>query len=126
MPRVARSLILGLLLGALAGLYFGWFPFPSHSRSGALPNLTQRYLDEYTVMIAAGYAVDRDLPGTLERLSLLQTDDIADYLRDSTERIIGTSAHDLGDIRRLVRLAHDLSRLTPAMAPFLVLDGGEP
>lgn len=126
MPRIARSLILGLLLGALAGLYFGWFQFPSHSRSGALANLTQRYRDEYTVMIAAGYAVDRDLAGALERLSLLQADDTPGYLRDSTERIIGTSAHDLGDIRRLVRLAHDLGRLTPVMAPFLVLDGGEP
>lgn len=121
-----RSLILGLLLGALAGLYFGWIQFPPAARNSVLPELTQRYRDEYTVMIAAGYAVDRDIDGALERLSLLQIDDIPSYLHKATERIIGTSAHDLGDIRLLVGLAHDLGRLTPVMEPFLVLEGGAP
>lgn len=125
MPRIARSLIPGLLLGALAGLFFGWIPFPPEARNSALPDLLQRYRDEYTVMIAAGYAVDRDLAGALERLSLLQVDDIPSYLEKTTARIIGTSAHDLGDIQLLVRLAHDLGRMTAVMAPFLVLDSGD-
>ena len=125
MPRFIRSLILGLLLGMLAGLYFGWFQFPADSRNSALPHLTQRYRDEYTVMIAAGYARDRDLNGAIERLSLLQIDDIPGNLQNSTERIIRTSAQSLGDIRLLVRLARDLGVLTPAMEPFLVLYGGE-
>lgn len=126
MPRFTRSLLLGLLLGALAGLYFGWLQFPSDARNSAMPQLTQRYRDEYTVMIAAGYAVDRDLAGALERLSRLQIDDIPLYLLEATERIIGTSARSLVDIRLLVRLARDLGALTPAMEPFLVLYGGEP
>lgn len=125
MPRIARSLILGLLLGGLAGLYFGWFPFSPDARGSGLPDLSQRYRDEYTVMIAAGYAVDRDLKGALERLSLLQIDDIPHYLEKATERIIDTSAYDLGDVRLLVRLAHDLGRMTAVMAPFLVLDDGD-
>lgn len=125
MPRFARSLILGLLLGGLAGLYFGWFPFPPDARGSGLPDLSQRYRDEYTVMIAAGYAVDRDLAGALERLGLLRVDDIPNYLEKATERVIGTSARDLGDIQLLVRLAHDLGRMTAVMAPFLVLDDGD-
>ena len=77
-------------------------------------------------MIAAGYAVDRDIQGAIERLRLLVRDDIPGYLRSAAERIISTSALSLDDIRLLVRLAYDLGALTPAMAPFLVLDGGEP
>ncbi len=125
MPRIARSLILGLLLGALAGLFFGWIPFPPDARNSALPDLSQRFRDEYTVMIAAGYAVDRDLKGVLERLSLLQVVDIPSYLEKATERIIDSSAYDLGDIQLLVRLVHDLGRMTADMAPFLVLDSGD-
>ena len=126
MPRFTRSLILGLLLGVLAGLYFGWLQFPPDSRNSALPDLTQRYRDEYTVMIAAGYAVDRDIQGAIERLGLLVMDDVPSYLRRAAERIISTSALSLDDIRLLVRLAYDLGVLTAAMEPFLVLDGGEP
>ena len=124
MLRATRSLLLGLLLGTLAGLYFGWIQFPSASRSSKISELTQRYRDEYAVMIAAGYAADRDAQGALERLSRLDVENISLDFQRTTERIISTSAHDLGDIRLLVRLAHDLGRSTPAMEPFLVLDGG--
>ena len=107
MLRFARSLILGLLLGSLAGLYFGWIQFPSASRNSAISDLTQRYRDDYTVMIAAGYAADRDATGALERLGKLAVNDIPIYLRQATERIISTSARGLNDIRLLVRLARD-------------------
>ena len=126
MLRFTRSLILGLFLGVLAGLYFGWMQFPPASRNSALPDLTQRYRDEYTVMIAAGYAVNRDVQGALERLSLLEIVDLPAYLQRRTERIISTSARDLDDIRLLVRLAHDLGGLTPALEPFLDLGGSQP
>lgn len=125
MLRFTRSLILGLLIGTLAGLYLGWFPFPPAARSSAISDLAQRYRDDYTVMIAAGYAADRDAPGALERLSLLGVEDIPAYLQRSVERIIGTSARSLDDIRLLVSLSHDLGLLTPAMQPFLRLEGAE-
>lgn len=123
MLRFVRSLILGLLVGTLAGLYLGWFPFPPDARSSTISDLAQRYRDEYTVMIAAGYASDRDAPGALERLNLLELENIRVYLQRSTERIISTSARDLDDIRLLVGLAHDLDVLTPEMLPFLTLQG---
>ena len=126
MRRFLTSLILGLLLGALAGLYFGWIQFPPANRNSAISDLAQRHRDDYTVMIAAGFAVDRDAAGALERLGKLDVDDIYAYLRGATERIIRSSARDFDDIRLLVRLAHDLGQLTPAMQPFLELDGGDP
>ena len=126
MLRFARSLILGLLLGSLAGLYFGWIQFPPTARNSAISDLAQRYRDDYTVMIAAGYAADRDATGALERLGKLAVNDIPIYLRGTTERIISTSARGLNDIRLLVRLARDLGQLTPAMEPFIDLGGGDP
>ncbi len=119
MPRLARSLMLGLLMGALAGLYFGWAQRPPDARRSAISDLTQRYQDEYLVMIAAGYAADQDAPGALDRLSQLAVEDIPATLREATERIIGASARDFDDIQLLVRLAHDMGQLTPAMQPFL-------
>ena len=126
MLRFARSALLGFVLGALAGLYLGWFQFPPEARNRTLPELMQRYRDEYAVMIAAGYAADQDLQGALERLGKLERENTAAYLQSTTDRIISTAAHDLDDIRLLVQLAHDLGALTPAMQPFLSVAGGEP
>ena len=126
MLRIARSLILGLLLGAIAGLYLGWIQFPSDARNSRMGDLSQRHRDDYTVMIAAGYVSAPDLDGALERLRRLEIGDVGFYLQDSAERIIRTSARDLDDIRLLVQLAHDMGRLTTAMAPFRDLDGGDP
>lgn len=125
MPRIFRSLIFGLLIGTLAGLYFGWAQFPSDSRSSALSDLAGRYRDDYTVMIAAGFAADGDLPGAIERLQLLDIDDIPTFLRQTTERIISSAARDLQDIQLLVNLAGALGQLTVPMEPFLGLGGGK-
>ena len=126
MLRVARSLILGLLLGAIAGLYLGWIQFPYQSRNSNMADLSQRYRDDYTVMIAAGYATARDVDGAIERLQRLEIGDVGDHLRVTTERIIRTSARGLDDIRLLVQLAHELGRLTPAMEPYWDLNGDAP
>lgn len=124
--RFARSLILGLLLGSLAGCYFGWIQFPPARRSSAISDLAQRYRDEYTVLVAAGYAVDGDAAGALDRLGKLNVADIPLYLQKTTERIIHASARDLDDIRLLARLARDLGGATPLMEPFLALGGPDP
>lgn len=119
MLRIIRSLLSGLLIGTAAGLFFGWIQFPTGGRNSALSDLAQPYRDGYTVMIAAGYAVDADLAGASERLSPLYADLTGPELRQSIERIITTSAHDLDDIRLLVELARDLGQLSAIMRPFL-------
>lgn len=123
MLRIFRSLLLGLLLGALVGLYFGWVQFPADSRSSALSDLAKRHRDDYIVMVAAGYAADDDLAGALERLRRLEIDDLGPYLRETTEAIIRSSARDLNDIRFLVALSAGLGQLTAPMEPFLDLSG---
>lgn len=124
MLRYMRSLILGILLGTVVGLYFGWELFPSGGRNSELSQLARSDQDDYTVMIAAGYAVDNDSAGAIERLRLLGHEDLPRALRESTERIISSSSRSLADIRLLVGLAHGLGLLSAPMQPFLNLDGG--
>ena len=126
MLRVIRSLMLGLLIGTAVGLFLGWVQFPADGRSSALSDLAQPYRDEYTVMIAAGYAVDADLAGAEERLGRLYAELGGPELRQAIDRIITNSARDLDDISLLVELARDLGQLTGIMRPFLAPDEAGP
>lgn len=119
MPRIIRSLLLGLLIGIAVGLFLGWIQFPAEGRHSALSDLAQPYRDEYTVMIAAGYAFDADLAGVRERLSRLYADLTGPDLRQSIDRVITTSTRGLDDIQLLVTLARDLGQLSATMRPFL-------
>ena len=125
MRRFLRSLLLGLFIGAAFGLYFGWLHFPAEYRRGAMTELEPRYKDDYTMMIAAGYAFDQDAAGAVERLSRLGVADAAEYAQQAAERVIMASSRRLSDIRLLIGLADGLGRLTPMMKPFLSL-GGDP
>lgn len=124
MKRFLRSLLLGLILGGVFGLYLGWFQFPRDAYRGDMTELAQSFRDDYAVMIAAGYAADGDLQGALDRLSRLRVNDVPRYVQQLTDRVIASSARDIRDIRLLVALARGLGRLTPAMEPFLNLRGG--
>ncbi len=123
MRRFFTSLIIGLVLGALIGLYFGWVQFPVEFIDSPMSDLDRVYLDEYTVMIASGYQFDQDGLGAVERLRRLGVDNVPEYVQSTTERFI-TNSRDLNDIRLLVNLSNGLGRLTPIMEPFLDLTGG--
>ena len=122
--RVIHSIPLGLLIGAIVGLYFGWAQFPAEPRNRHLGELARPFRDDYLVMVAAGYAADGDIAGAIQRLSRLGVDDVPGVIRESTERIIGASARGIEDIRLLVHLADDLGQLTGPMQPFLDANRG--
>lgn len=119
MLRFFRSLILGLLIGVTVGLYFGWLQFPLETRNRRLSDLAQPYRDEYSVMVAAGYAAEGDMAAAGARLSRLNSDNAPAALRDATERIILNASRGLADIRLLVQLADNLGQLSEIMQPFL-------
>ncbi len=123
MRRFLRSLILGLLIGAVCGLYFGWLHFPAEYLDSEMARLEQGYRDDYLLMIAAGYAFDGDAGGAAERLSRLGVDDAGEYVQVVTERVIMASSQSLSDIHLLVSLAEGLGRLSPVMQPFIGLGG---
>ncbi len=117
MVRFFVSLLVALLVGLGLGLYLGWVQFPVQETDSAATALAQRYKDEYAVMIAQGYLADQDITGALERLRLLQVDNIPAYVQEVTERYI-TNSRDVRDIRVLVALSEGLGRLTPIMEPY--------
>ncbi len=124
MRRFLLSLTLGLLLGTTAGALIGWLNPPAATRNSRLSDLAQPHRDDYTIMIAAGFAHDGDLAGALERLQLLEIGEPASYLRAITERIINSGSRELDDIRALASLAAALGATSPAMLPFLAGGSG--
>lgn len=121
MGRFLVSLLVALIVGALIGLYIGWVQFPAQTVDSPASALAQRYKDEYTVMVAEGFRADGDLNGALERLRVLDTENIPAYVQETAERFI-TNSRDLEDIRALVLLAQGVGRLTPLMQPYLPLE----
>jgi hypothetical protein len=117
MVRLLASLFAGLVLGLGLGLYLGWVQFPVEYIDSPATSLSQRYRDEYTVMIAGGYMVDRDLTGVVQRLRVLGIENAPEHIQEVAERYI-TNSRDVDDVRPLVALAEGLGRLTPMMEPY--------
>ena len=120
MIRFLLSLIVAIILGGLIGLYMGWVVIPTEYVNSPASSLADRYKDEYTVMIAAGYLKDGDLGGAVDRLRVLGQGNIPAYVQGVTERFISNS-RDANDIAYLVALAEGLGRLTPIMQPYAEL-----
>ena len=118
MARFFLSLFIGLILGTGLGLYLGWVQFPVEYTDSSARSLAIRYQDDYTVMIANGYLADSDLSGAVERLRLLEIENIPLYVQEVAERYI-TNAGRQSDIYALVVLSDGLGRLTPIMQPYL-------
>lgn len=120
MVRFLLSLLVALLVGLGIGLYLGWVQFPQVTIDSPASALAQRYKDEYTVMIAAGFLQDRDLTGALERLRVLGVENVPAYVQEITERYI-TNSRDVSEIRYLVALSEGLGRMTPIMEPYRIV-----
>ena len=125
MIRFVVSLAIGLIGGLGIGVYVGWVQFPKTFINSPATDLSQRFKDEYTVMIASGYRADQDLQGVIERLRVLGVENVAQYVQDSAERYITTS-QDIADIQALVNLAVAFDRLTPMMEPYRQISVTEP
>lgn len=119
--RLIASLIGGIVLGVGLGLFIGWNVVPTEYVNSPMTSLAPAWRDDYTLMIAAGYATDRDLTGVVERLRKLGTDNVPQFVQDITERYI-TRSRDVGDIRLLVNLSEGFGRLTPLMQDFRALN----
>lgn len=120
MVRFLVSLIIALAVGLGVGLYLGWVQFPAKYTDSSADRLAQRYKDEYTVMIANGYVADSDLNGALERMRVLNIDNVPAYIQETTERFISNSSA-VNDIRALVAFSGGLGRLTPIMEPYRIV-----
>ena len=121
MIRWFVSLLIGAAIGLGLGLLYGWVIDPTEYVNSPMSDLSRNYQDEYTVMIAAGFAKDSDVDGAIDRLRRLGVDNVPVYVQDTTERFI-TNSRNIDDIRLLVGLSEGLGRLTPPMERFRQLN----
>ena len=112
MIRLLLSLFVGLVIGALLGLYFGWVQFPVEFVNSPMSQLAPNYRDSYTVMIANGFQADEDALGAVERLRVLDIDNVPEYVFQQAERYISNS-RDIEDIQALIALSEGLGRTSP-------------
>jgi hypothetical protein len=124
MTRIVLSLLIGLALGLGAGLYIGWVQAPVEYINSPLSALDQAHTDDFTVMIAYGYAADGDLQGAVDRLRALNVPSVPTYVQTVTERFI-SQGRNVEDIRRLVTLAEGVGRLTPLMEAYRTLPAAQ-
>jgi hypothetical protein len=122
MLRGVISLFIGIVLGIAIGLYIGWVQFPVEYENSPVQSLSQRYKDEYTVMVAGGYLGDSDAQGAIERLRILGIENVPEYVQQVAERFITTS-RDVTDIRYLVALSEGLGRTSPIFEPYRMISG---
>jgi hypothetical protein len=116
--RLARALVLGILIGLGAGLYYGWIVRPNRQISGELSALRQDYKNDYILMVAEAYSVGRDLEQAQARLAALGLGQPGPEVAALAERLI-VAGGDSADIRRVAALAAALGHTTPAIAPYL-------
>jgi hypothetical protein len=119
MRRISLLLITGLAVGLAIGLAVGWLILPVQYVDSPMRDLAPQHKDDYTVMVAAAFQVDRDLAIALERLLPLRVENVPIYVRDVTERFIsqqGTGRE--ADIRNLVELSCALGYCTDLMQAF--------
>ncbi|NLX08908.1 MAG: hypothetical protein GXY36_04575 [Chloroflexi bacterium] len=111
--RYVGSLLIGIVVGLAVGVYLGWEQFPVEYTNSSLAALAPRYQQEYTVMVAEGYQVDRDVNAALTRLQALGKENTFDYVQALTEQYISQS--NVPAIPVMVALAEVMGRLTPVM-----------
>ena len=115
---------LGLLFGVGLGLFLGWVAWPTEFTEADPTILQESYQQDYTLMIAANYALDGDLPGARRRLASLGKENTNAWLLDQVVAHILENENET-EIRQLVLLAHDMGLSSPAMTPYLpVTEGG--
>ncbi len=120
--RVVVWLLVGAVIGVAFGFLVGWVIWPIEFTEADPTVLEDSYQRDYTVMIAAAYELNGDLPQAQRRLASLGTGDGDGWLLTVTvDHILGQGEE--GEIRQLVRLADDLGLASPLMAPYL--DGSE-
>lgn len=111
--RYVGSLLIGVLIWLVLGVFLGWEQFPVEYKNSPLHSLAPQHQEEYTVMVAEGYQVDRDINAALARLRPLEKLNIFDFIQDLTERYIAQS--NVPFIPVMVALAEAVGRLTPVM-----------
>jgi hypothetical protein len=120
--RTILWLLVGLLVGAGLGLFLGWVAWPTEFTDADPTVLAESYQRDYTIMVAAAFDIEGDLPAAERRLADLGKEDARAWLLSVAVDHILAGQED-SEIRHLVKLATALDLYSPAMEPFLPAEG---
>ncbi|HOE34947.1 MAG: hypothetical protein GX415_05210 [Chloroflexi bacterium] len=97
--------ILAILLGAGAGMAFGWLFMPASAPKNAdLPQLRADYKTDLALMVAETYAREKDLYAALDRLARIEPDDPYSLLVNAVNYAqgVGYQESDVNLIKALI------------------------
>jgi len=69
------AFIFAILLGAAAGLMYGWLYYPAKISAGSLHSLREDYKADYVLMVAELYATDGNLENAVDLLDRIKPAD---------------------------------------------------
>jgi hypothetical protein len=116
---LVRSLIT-LAIGLTVGITTGWVLWPVEYTNTSPQILRQDYLDDYVIMIAETYSVQRDLGRAVDRLSLIAPGEPERPVIELVGRLTDTGENRT-DLEYLVKLAQGLGVDSSA----IILNSGE-
>jgi hypothetical protein len=117
-PPSIPHLAAGTAAGLLLAVAIGWGLAPAQTSDSTPADLHPDYQEEYILMIAAAYELERDIDLVEERLLLLEPETVCTPLLELAERLAETP-NNKDDVIRLANLAWILGETTPALAPYL-------
>ncbi|HRQ39337.1 MAG TPA: hypothetical protein PLD25_15630 [Chloroflexota bacterium] len=115
--RIPLVIIIGLALGLGLGLLIGWRLYPTEFVNATPAYLAPAYQQDYVRLVAAGYAMDRDLAAAQTRLGSLGENGEAVLTAVMIDAIL--KQQNEPEIRQLVNLAAAVGIQSPAMTPYL-------
>ena len=96
--------LLAIMLGAGAGLAFGWLFMPAAAPKNAeMSQLRADYKTDLTLMVAESYAQNGDVEAALNRLALIEPDDPYSLLVNAVNYAQGV-AYQESDVRLIKAL----------------------
>ena len=105
--------LLGVVVGMLAGLIYGWVVQPVRLVDTSPASLRTDFQDDYVALIAAAYAVTRDLPRAQARLALLPGAADEDHLAALAQARLA-AGRPAPEVQALAALAAELSDGQPS------------
>jgi len=117
-PGWAAQAAIGFALGLALSIAIGWWLWPVTYTNTSPAALREDYHDDYVLMVAAGYQVERDLDRAQSRLELLNPDEPAAPAVELAEALIEEGGSE-EDIARLAELARALGASDPTVMSYL-------
>ncbi len=106
--------ILAILVGAAAGMLYGWVVSPVEYVDTTPQTLRVDYKSDYVLMVAEAYSTERDLAKAVTRLAALGSDMPAEIVRQAI-LFAESQGYTDADVALMRSLWRDLETWNPAL-----------